>query len=176
MRCAILLTRLLVIFCCTGWAEQAAADTVWLNNGDRLTGTIRYLSDGKLAIETHYAGTVTLAWNAVSTLASDNPVNVENKKTGEHYQVRLSSSDPGYVWVERNEQEQQVSVSRIDEFMKAKVRTDQLAWTGNIDAGVKVKKASTKTDDYSFALNTKLNQGKWRHDIGATYNREHQHQ
>lgn len=80
MRCATSFTTLLVISCCAGWAQQAAADTVWLNNGDRLTGTIRYLSDGKLAIETHYAGTVTLDWNAVSTLASDNPVNVENKK------------------------------------------------------------------------------------------------
>ncbi|MEN4690010.1 DUF481 domain-containing protein [Pantoea agglomerans] len=176
MRCATSFIPLLVISCCAGWAQQATADTVWLNNGDRLTGTIRYLSDGKLAIETHYAGTVTLDWSAVSTLASENPVNVENKNTGEHYQVRLSSSDPGYVWVERNEQEQQVSLRRIDEFMKAKVRSDQLAWTGNIDAGVKVKKASTKTDDYSFALNTKLNQGKWRHDIGATYNREQENE
>ncbi|MCX2193555.1 hypothetical protein LD112_14500 [Pantoea agglomerans] len=80
MRCATSFIPLLVISCCAGWAQQATADTVWLNNGDRLTGTIRYLSDGKLAIETHYAGTVTLDWSAVSTLASENPVNVENKK------------------------------------------------------------------------------------------------
>ncbi|MBS6032536.1 MULTISPECIES: DUF481 domain-containing protein [Pantoea] len=171
-----LISPLLTVGLALGWADQAAADTVWLNNGDRLTGTVRYLSDGKLAIETAYAGTVTLDWNVVSTLASENPVNVENKKTGERYQVRLSASDPGYIWVERNEREEKISVKRIDEFMKAKVRTDQLSWTGNIDAGMKVKKASTKTDDYNFSLNTKLAQGKWRHDIGATYNREQENE
>ncbi|MDU7866876.1 MAG: hypothetical protein E7J78_06955, partial [Pantoea sp.] len=94
-----LISPLLTVGLALGWADQAAADTVWLNNGDRLTGTVRYLSDGKLAIETAYAGTVTLDWNVVSTLASENPVNVENKKTGERYQVRLSASDPGYIWV-----------------------------------------------------------------------------
>lgn len=155
-----------------GYISTAHADTVWLNNGDRLTGTVRYLSDGKLGLETTYAGTITVNWNDVSTLASGNPFLVENKRTGENYQVRLSSSDPGYVWVERSEREEKVSVKRIDEFMKAKVRTDALSWTGNIDAGVNMKKASTHNDDYHFSVNSKISQGKWRHNMGATYNRE----
>ena len=148
------------------------ADTVWLTNGDRLSGTVRYLSDGKLGLDTTYAGTVTLNWSAVSTLASDNPVTVQNKVTGEGYQVRLSSSDPGYIWVEKDEQEEKVSTQRIDEFMKAKVRTDQLAWTGNIDAGVNIKKASTDTQDYNLSFNNKVSKGNWRHNFGGTFDRE----
>lgn len=168
-----LLTTLL-----SGTLSVAWADTVWLNNGDRLTGTVRYLSDGKLGLDTEYGGTLTLTWSAVSTLASNNPFVVENKKTGENYHVTLTAGDPGYVWVRRDDerQQQKVSVKRIDDFMKEKVRTDTLSWTGNIDAGVNIKKSSTKTDDYNFSLNTKLSQGRWRHDIGATYNREQENE
>lgn len=32
------------------------ADTLWLTNGDRLSGTIQSLSDGELELKTDYAG------------------------------------------------------------------------------------------------------------------------
>lgn len=156
--------------------NKAQADTIWLTNGDRLSGTIRYLSDGKLGLETTYAGTLALNWAVVSTLTSDNVFTLKNKQTGEDYQIRLHSSDPGYVWIERNEEEKRISVKHIDDFMKSKVRTNEPAWNGNVDAGVKLNKNSSETKDYHFSLNNKLSQGKWRHDMGVTYNREQENE
>ena len=44
------------------------ADTVWMKNGDRLTGTIRVFDGGKLVLETDYGGTIPLDWKKVATL------------------------------------------------------------------------------------------------------------
>lgn len=151
----------------------AAADTVWLHNGDRLSGTVRSLSDGKLVMDTDWGGTLSLNWSAVSTLSSQHAITLRNSQTGENYSVRLAAAEPGYLTVLRDRREEEkVPVSRIDEFMKARVKSDRLNWTGNIDAGVDLKHASTQTQDTRFAFNSKLSQGKWRHNLGATWNRE----
>ena len=55
----------------------ANADQVTLKNGDRLTGIIAK-SDGKtLLLKTDAAGDITLKWDAVSAIASSQPLNVQ---------------------------------------------------------------------------------------------------
>ena len=39
-------------------AGPVLADTVWLDNGDRLSGEIVLMDGGKLALKTRYAGQV----------------------------------------------------------------------------------------------------------------------
>lgn len=168
MRCLVVLTGLLLMALSSG----VQADTVWMRNGDRINGTIRSLSDGKLVMDTTYAGTLSINWTEVSTLASNNAIELRNSTTKEAYRVRLIASDPGYIDVQRDDAIETVSVSRVDEFMKAKVRSDQLNWGGNVDVNIKLLKASTRTKDYNFALNNKITQGRWRHDFGSTFNRE----
>ncbi len=50
------------------FAPPAAADTVKLDNGDRITGAVKKLADGKLTIDTAYAGPVEIEWSAVNEL------------------------------------------------------------------------------------------------------------
>ena len=39
------------------------ADTVILDNGDRLTGELQTLEEGKLSFKTDYAGTLSIDWS-----------------------------------------------------------------------------------------------------------------
>jgi putative salt-induced outer membrane protein YdiY len=56
---------------------RALADQVTLKNGDRMSGTI-VKSDGKTVIlHTDYAGDVTLKWDAVQSIQTNEPVHVE---------------------------------------------------------------------------------------------------
>lgn len=64
-------------------AVPVLADQVSLKNGDRLTGTI-VQSDGKtLVLHTEYAGDLTVKWDAIKALESNEPLRVElpNGKT-----------------------------------------------------------------------------------------------
>ncbi|MEM6050895.1 DUF481 domain-containing protein [Erwinia sp. P7711] len=147
------------------------ADTVWMKNGDRLSGTIRSLSNGKLVMDTSYGGTVSLNWSAVSTLSSDKPIDVSTDSNNS-IKAQLEAADAGYVIVRRGDDEQRVRADKLEEFMKPKEQTDAIDWTGNVDAGISLKKASTRTHDYNLAYNNKINVGKWRNDFGGAYNRE----
>jgi hypothetical protein len=149
----------------------AQADTVWMKNGDRLSGKVRSLSDGKLLIDTPYGGTVSLNWSAVSTLSSDK-LDVSTGKNTPQIQARLEAADAGYIVVRRGNDQQRVAVDKFEQFMKPKEPSDKLEWQGKVDAGVSLKKASTHTQDYNLAFSNKINVGKWRNDLAGTYDRE----
>jgi putative salt-induced outer membrane protein YdiY len=56
------------------FASAAAADTVTLKNGDRLSGTIED-SDGKdITLKTDFAGEIKVHWGSVASIATDKPL------------------------------------------------------------------------------------------------------
>jgi putative salt-induced outer membrane protein YdiY len=57
-------------------ASPALADTVLLDNGDRLTGKVKNIAAGKLVIETRYAGEVKVDLAAVRSLETDQDATV----------------------------------------------------------------------------------------------------
>ena len=68
------------------------ADQITLKNGDRLTGTI-VKSDGKtVVLHTEYAGDVTLNWDALASVHSDQPLHV-TLQDGKTAVGTLNSSD-----------------------------------------------------------------------------------
>ena len=65
-------------------ASAAIADTVWLKNGDRLTGKIKFYEGQKLLLKTEYGGAIALDWDQIETLESDQELLIkENALAGE---------------------------------------------------------------------------------------------
>ncbi|HFD12495.1 MAG TPA: DUF481 domain-containing protein [Crenotrichaceae bacterium] len=57
----------------------ATADTVHLNNGDKISGEILSTDDGEITIATEYAGDVKVKWESVANFESNKVVTVELK-------------------------------------------------------------------------------------------------
>lgn len=70
-------------------AATLAADSVVLVNGDRLTGKVQRLQDGRLVLKTDLMGTVRVAWRNVRTLASDSRFEILTE-AGDKYAGRLA--------------------------------------------------------------------------------------
>ena len=70
-----------------------------LRNGDRLTGAIVSLADGKLVLRTPYAGEVTLELAAVTTLSTDAPLLVMRRGGGPQ-RARLFADAAGSVRID----------------------------------------------------------------------------
>lgn len=59
------------------WVSQVAiADTISLNNGDKITGTIAELNPTSVIVQTPYAGRMTIDRTAVKTLQSEKAVSI----------------------------------------------------------------------------------------------------
>jgi putative salt-induced outer membrane protein YdiY len=50
------------------------ADTVWLKNGDKITGTLGVKIDNKLTFKTSYADEVKINWNDIKSIDAEKPI------------------------------------------------------------------------------------------------------
>ena len=70
--CAIFLCTFVVFL----FAIKSVADEVYLKNGDRITGQVISMEEGKLIFEASYAGKINIDWAEVSELKTDAPITV----------------------------------------------------------------------------------------------------
>lgn len=148
------------------------ADTVWLKNGDRLTGTIKFYDGTKLLLQTDYGGAIALDWKKIATLESDQELLVkQDQVTGERAQS-LQAAEPGQVTLANGAAPRTVALADIAQIMKPKPLVEDFTWKGNVDLGMDYKRGERDSDDYDVDIKTQARHGGWRHNALAEYNRE----
>ena len=148
------------------------ADTVWMKNGDKLTGTITVFDGGKLLIQTKYAGAVTIDWKEVKTLDSDQHLLVKQDAYTGEMSKSLTAADDGKVTLANGEAPKTVELASIQQILKPKPVVEDLVWKGNVDLALDYQRAEKDTDDYDIGFKTTARHGRWRHIAEGEYNRE----
>ena len=148
------------------------ADTVWLKNGDKLSGTITVFDGGKLLIQTKYAGAVTIDWKEVKTLDSDQHLLVKQDAYTGEMSKSLTAADDGKVTLANGEAPKTVELASIQQILKPKPVVEDLVWKGNVDLALDYQRAEKDTDDYDVGFKTTARHGRWRHIAEGEYNRE----
>jgi putative salt-induced outer membrane protein YdiY len=89
--------KFLVVLAVMGAAQIAIADTVTLNNGDKITGTIEAVTATSVVMQTPYAGKLTVDKATVKTMQSEKAVAV-TLPSGETKQLFLLTTPDGSGW------------------------------------------------------------------------------
>jgi hypothetical protein len=166
-------SRTLLCASLCAFSLPALSDTIWLKNGDRLTGKISVLDGGKLLIETDYGGSIPVQWKKVRTLQSDQKLLIKlDEVTGEVAQSMQAAED-GKVTLTNGGEPQTVALADISQIIHPKPLIQDFLWEGNVDVALDYKRAENDTDDYDIAFDTKARHGLWRHNGKASYNREY---
>ena len=169
-----MLSRTLLCLAVFTASTPVLADTIWLKNGDRLTGKIKVFDGGKLLIQTEYAGAIPVDWKQVKTLESDQELLVkQDAYTGEKAKS-LHPAEDGKVILANGESPKTVELASIQLIIKPKPVIEDLVWKGNVDVALDYKRAEKDTDDYDIDFKTTARHGKWRHIAEGEYNREFQ--
>lgn len=147
------------------------ADTVWLNNGDRLSGEIVLLDGGKLALKTKYAGQVLIAWKDIDTLRSDKPLLVRRQGLDSERSNQLEAAGKGMVRVV-SERTQAVPLASITRLIPPRPVLQDRLWEGNLDAKLDMERDDNDTDEWKFKGNTRMEHGRWRHLLSGDLERK----
>ena len=166
------LFRSVVCVVALGCALPALGDTVWLKNGDRLTGTIKAFDGGKLVLQTPYSGELSISWSSVATLESDQAVMVKQSRYEGEVARSLQSAEEGHVTLANGERPRTVPLSSIQQILRPKPLLTDLSWKGSVDVAFNYKDGASQTEDHNVKLATSARHGRWRHNAGAEYNRE----
>ncbi len=149
------------------------ADEVFFKNGDRLSGKIEQLVDGKLVFKSDLAGAVTIDISNIQTLSSDVPLKV-HLNDGTVLNQKLAKAEPNWFAIEDSE------TLKAQEFELADVSSinpppkPEPKWTGNISAGLTSTHGNTETDNISASVNLSKRTEKDRTQLSADYARARQ--
>ncbi|QXI13253.1 DUF481 domain-containing protein [Pseudomonas zeae] len=167
-----MLSRSLLCLAVFSASTPLLADTVWLKNGDKLSGTITVFDGGKLLIQTKYAGAVTIDWKEVKTLDSDQHLLVKQDAYSGEVSKSLTAAEDGKVTLANGEAPKTVELASIQQILKPKPVVEDLVWKGNVDLALDYQRAEKDTDDYDVGFKTTARHGRWRHTAEGEYNRE----
>ena len=170
----LMLPRTLLCFAVLSASMPVLADTVWLKNGDRLSGRIKVFDGGKLLIQTDYGGAINIDWKQVKTLESDQELLVKQDAYAGERAKSLQAADEGKVILANGEAPKTVELASIQQIMKPKPLVEDMVWKGNVDVAMDYKRAEKNTDDYDIDFKTSARHGAWRHNAQGEYNREFQ--
>ncbi len=163
------LQTLMLILLIVSAPLQAA--TVWLNNGDRLSGEIIALDGGTLALKTRYAGQVLINWKDIETLSSETPLLIRRDGLDSQYSQQLAAAGTGMVRV-LAEETQTVPLASITRLVPPRRVFKDRVWEGNLDAKVDIKREQSDTQEWKLKGDTRLEHGRWRHLVSGESERE----
>ncbi len=89
------------------WVFPASAapktDVVIFKNGDKLTGELKSLKRGQLFLNTDATGTIGIEWNKVSTVISNQQIQVETSNGTRYFGILATSDDAATIVVVTND-------------------------------------------------------------------------
>jgi putative salt-induced outer membrane protein YdiY len=143
---------LIALVCLMLFVQSGQADELVLKNGDRLTGKIVRLVDGKMVFKSDVAGDVTVELSNIQTFSSTDPITV-NLKDNTGLKQRVLSAEAGRFAVEGSEdlKAQQFAVADIVSINPPAKPIPK--WTGDISAGITSTHGNTKTEMISANAN-----------------------
>jgi len=156
---------LTIVACLVLFVQPGYGDELHLKNGDRLTGKVVRLVDGKMLFKSDVAGDTTVDLSSIETLNTDGPIEV-HLKDGTTFHQKVSSAGAGRFAVEGGEalKAQEFAVADIVSINKPIPK-----WTGDIAAGFTSTHGNTKTETISASLNLMKRTENDRTTISADY-------
>lgn len=152
--------------------SSAFADTIYLKNGDRLTGTVVSLKNSILVFHTEYAGKLSLQWIEVASVETETPVQLK-LETGTTVNSRLTTDKGGQAMVTLPEARIPFAVSLSDIILinppppEAPVKL-----TGRLNAGFSISDGNTQTKSAELDGEIVARGESNRMTLGATHQRQ----
>ena len=133
------------------------ADTVYLQNGDQITGTLKHVKDGVVTLETEYAGAIQIKQDAVRHIETDEPKAVRltdgtvlEGKLGLQENAQAISVPEGWRPTPVPEIEGLAAQGE-----KPPKRSKPKKWSGAVDAGLTFRSGNTETLEANVSADIK---------------------
>jgi len=148
------------------------ADEVLLKNGDRITGTVVQMTDGKLKFKTDYAGEISIDWTAVADIQMDATATV---LFGENSSVQgfTEPADPESIKIRVEKIAEPVAIDMADvTAINPPPPPPVSTLTARANFGIDLERGNTDSNEYHLDGQVVARSGPSRFTLGAEYDRE----
>lgn len=150
-------------------AGNALADVVYLNNGDRVSGTVISADEGAIKLSTPSMGEVTIQMAEVSTFTTDNPVEL-HLDDGAVLKQAVVAGAGGQIGTGEGEAAggQGIPLTSIKSINPTP--PEKIKWSGSMTAGAIATRGNTNTEAANAALDAQRRSEEDRLTLNAAYN------
>ncbi len=148
----------------------AAADTIYLKNGDRISGEIKRIWDGELFIDTDYTDEFAVKMESIERIDSDRDFELELPDQSEVTGRFSEDSNGSFVFIDSAES---IRVP-IDEIRELEEPESWFDWRLLSDISLSESKGNTETRDIAWQAAGDLKFGDHRHRLELQIDREDQ--
>jgi putative salt-induced outer membrane protein YdiY len=165
------LSRLTLLLLGVVLTPDCLADTIILDNGDRITGKIQRSEPGKVVVLTDYAGEIKIDWQHIATLTADQPMTVQfdddtrvyGNITGGGSTLRITPADGG--------PDRSVEVTRVENLFPGEQLHEKMTLSGRVNVGTSQTTGNTHTSTTHLDAELEARKTRDRYTMGGYYNR-----
>jgi len=149
----------------TVWADQ-----IRLKNGDRISGKVVRMQDGKLVFETSYAGEISIEWSEVLSLMAEDALKVElSDETAVEGMTKPTEGGKMKLLTEKITEPVSFDLADVKAINRASEPT--VKFKGHVNVGLRKTDGNTDTETAHFDGEFVARTAKNRYTLGAEYNR-----
>ncbi|MEW6127432.1 MAG: DUF481 domain-containing protein [Acidobacteriota bacterium] len=141
------------------------ADSIYLKNGDRISGSILRADNKSLVIKTEFAGAITIQMDAIDKVVTDKTLHITSKEgqafagkvqfQGQNFQIQTAYSGAftltrDKISTIRSEEEQANYLNEL--YRQAHPRFTDL-WSGSTDFGISLSRGNADVTTFTTGLN-----------------------
>ncbi len=157
---------IILIFSLFLFQNISSADEIVLQNGDRLTGTVKSVENDRLTLETEYSDPITITFSKVKEIFTDTPVEVHLME-GEILKGRLRTVGEGEIVVELSAERR----SAVIDWAKVKsINPPKKRWKGSVTVGANQQSGNTDRTSASVAAEAMRRAEKDRINLRLLFN------
>ena len=142
-------------------AFTVLGDVVLFKSGDKLTGTVKSVVDGKMTFNSEVAGTLKLKMADIQTFSTDKAITIE-KPDGSRVETKTTAGENGSVTLA--EAGTAIPLSDI-----TKINPKDPAWHGSLVAGANISRGNTHSESASINVDTTLRREDDRTSFAGGY-------
>ena len=152
----------------------AVADTLWLDNGDRLTGRIEFMEGNRLIFHTEFAGQMAVDVKRIRTLESDGPLLIKTSDdTKRARRIQASEEDGQIVLVNGDTAPLPMDISSLKQIMEPQPVIEDWIWDGRATLALELDNTDSKKRDLDVDITTEARHGDRRPVLASAPERDH---
>ncbi len=148
----------------------AAADVLYMKNGDRISGEVKRVWDGELFIDPEYGDEFAVDLDQVSRIESDREFEIELQDHSE-LTGRFGVDSSGQPLLVTDSGSQPFSPLDIEELEEPE---DYFDWSVMSDLSWNLSRGNTRTDNLLWQADGNIKLGDHRHELDLRYDRQEQ--
>lgn len=156
------------------FAIPAVADTLWLDNGDRLTGRIEFMEGNRLLFQTELAGQVSVDVRRIRTMESDGPLLIKiSDDTKRARRIQASDESGSILLVNGGTEPLAVELRSLRQIMEPRPVLEDWVWDGRATLSLELDNTESKRRDLDVDVSTEARHGDWRHALSSEFERDY---